>query len=58
MLRHLLNYIGKKGFLTRDILHKLTRVVSNNIIALYQYKKSETRYVDTKHISQGGAGAN
>ena len=38
VLKHCLLTLGKKGFLTSEVLNNLTKIVTNNIIALYQYK--------------------
>jgi hypothetical protein len=39
LLRHCLNEIGKEGLITKDVLVRLTRVVTNNIMAQCVYKK-------------------
>lgn len=55
-LKHCLLTLGKKHYLTGEVLSKLTEIVTNNIIALYQYKKVKSRVIETQHEPAGAAG--
>ena len=47
LLRHSLNMIGHQGLITKDVLNRLTSIVTNNIITQYQYKKNKSRTIET-----------
>ena len=47
LLRYCLNMIGREGLITKDVVKRLTSIVTNNIISQYQYKKVKSRTIET-----------
>lgn len=54
LLRHCLTLLGKEGLLSSKVLDRLTSVVTNNILAQWQYRKTKTRTVETVTESTDG----
>ena len=47
LIRFSLKKIGSKNLMTKDLLHRLTSIVTNNITCQWSYKKKDTRTVET-----------
>ena len=48
-----MNKIGHEGLITKDVLNRLTSIVTNNIITQCQYKKDKSRTIETIHEPEG-----
>ena len=48
LLRYALKTVGSEGLITKDVLKNLTNCVTNNILVQYQYKKDQSRTIETK----------